>query len=148
MKYTNEVIIHAPREKVVELFDDAENIAKWQPGFVSMEHLSGDPGQVGARSKMKYKMGKRDIEMVETITARNLPEIFSGTYEARGVWNEVKNHFEELPDNKTRYWTDNEFKMKGVMKIMAWLMPGAFKKQSQKYLDLFKEFVEKEVTSN
>lgn len=30
------------------------------------------------------------------------------------------------------------------MKLFGWLMPGAFKKQSQKYLDMFKEFAEKE----
>lgn len=144
MKYTSEVTINAPREKVVGLFDSKENLAKWQPGFISMEHLSGEHGKVGAKYKMKYKMGKREVEMVETITAINFPDNFGATYEAKGVWNEIKNHFEELPNGKTRYWTDNEFKMKGMMKIMAWIMPGAFKKQSQKYLDLFKGFVETE----
>jgi hypothetical protein len=34
------------------------------------------------------------------------------------------------------------------MKLMGWLMPGAFKKQSQKYLVFFKEYVEKEVSGN
>ena len=130
--YTNEVTIKAPRDKVVELFDSQDNLAKWQPGFISLSHISGEPGQVGAKSALKYKMGKREIEMVETITAKNLPELFSGTYE----------------ENTTKYWTENEFKMRGFMKLMAFLMPGAFKKQSQKYLDLFKDFVEKEVGAN
>jgi uncharacterized protein YndB with AHSA1/START domain len=147
MKYTNEVKINAPLEKVVELFDNPDNIAKWQPGFVSMEHIEGEKGQVGSKYRMKYKMGKREIEMVETILERNLPEVFAGTYEAKGVWNKVINHFKDNGDNTTRYWTENEFKMKGMMKLMAWLMPGAFKKQSQKYLDLFKDFVEQEVKS-
>jgi hypothetical protein len=30
-----------------------------------------------------------------------------------------------------------------MMKLIGWLMPGTFKKQSQKYLDLFKSFAEK-----
>ena len=148
MKYTNEVIINRPIEKVVALFDDPDSLAKWQPGFVSLEPISGIPGEAGSKSKLTYKMGKRTVEMIETITFRNLPETFQGTYEANGVWNEVKNYFEPLTENQTRYWTENEFKLKGMMKIMGWMMPGMFKKQSQKYLDLFKTYVENEERSD
>lgn len=147
MKYTNEVIINAPREKVIALFENPDHLVIWQPGFVSMEHISGEKGQPGAKSRLHYKIGKREIEMIETITERNLPDTFSGTYEAKGVWNKVKNHFEEIPENKTRYWSENEFKMKGMMNVIAWLMPGAFKKQSQQYLDLFKAFVEQKTSA-
>lgn len=143
MKYSNEIIIQVPREKVVELFADPANIAEWQPGFISMELLSGEQGEVGAKSRMKYKMGKREIEMIETITEKNLPDSFCGTYEAKGVWNEVKNYFEALPDGSTRYYAENEFRMSGVMKLFAFLMPAAFRNQSQKYLDLFCEFAER-----
>lgn len=145
MKYINEVIINAPRATVVDLFDSEENIAKWQPGFISMECIEGKHGEVGSKFKMNYQMGKRRIEMIETILVKNLPDTFAGTYEAKNVWNMVSNHFEELPGDRTRYWTENEFKMSGMMKLFGWLMPGMFKKQSQKYLDLFKDFVEKEV---
>lgn len=144
MKYKNEVIILASRKRVVALFEDPNNVSKWQPGFISMEVISGKAGEVGSKTRLNYQMGKRKIEMIETITQKHLPELFSGTYEAKGVWNEVKNHFEDLGDGRTRYWTENEFKMSGMMKLVAFLMPGAFKKQSQKYLDLFKEFAEKE----
>lgn len=143
LNYKNEVIINASRDKVIELFMDPNNIDKWQPGFISMEILSGESGEVGSKTKMKYKMGKREVEMVETITVKNLPFEFSGTYEADGVFNSVKNYFEELPDGKTKYWTDSEFQFKGFMKIIGFLFPGMFKKQSQKYLDLFKAFVER-----
>ena len=39
---------------------------------------------------------------------------------------------------------DQEFRFKGFMKIIGLLMPGAFKKQSKKYLEDFKYFVENE----
>jgi len=93
---------------------------------------------------LKFKLGKREVEMIETITVRNLPDEFSGTYEAKGVINIVKNRFERLSDSKTKYITDNEFQFKGFMKLIAFVMPAAFKKQSYKYLELFKEFVEKQ----
>lgn len=143
LKYKNEVIIDASRDKVIEMFMDPNNIDKWQSGFISMEIISGESGEVGSKTKLLYKMGKREIEMIETITVKNLPFEFSGTYEANGVYNIVKNYFEELPDGKTKYWSDSEFQFKGFMKLIGFLFPGMFKKQSQKYLDLFKDFVER-----
>ncbi|MFQ5507583.1 MAG: SRPBCC family protein [Planctomycetota bacterium] len=50
--YTVEVDIDLPRERVIELFDNADNLYKWQPGLQSFEHLSGEPGQPGASSRM------------------------------------------------------------------------------------------------
>lgn len=144
MKYTNEIEINLPINRVVALFDDPENLKHWQPGLQSFEHVSGTPGQPGAKSRLKFKMGKREIEMIETITRRNLPEEFAGTYDAKGVHNIVSNRFIPLGENKTKWVTDNEFQFSGFMKLMGWFMPGAFKKQSQKYLEQFKAFAEKQ----
>jgi len=142
MKFTAEIEINKHIDQVIELFDNADNLSKWMEGLVRFEHLSGTPGQPGAKSKLKFKMGSREIEMIETITVRNLPHEFTGTYEAKGVFNIVKNRFEKISENKTRYITGQEFQFKGFMKIIAFLMPGAFKKQSMKYLNDFKNFVE------
>ena len=142
MKYITEVEINLPREKVIELFDNTENLKKWQTGLQSFEHLEGDAGQEGAKSQLKYKMGKREIEMVETITKRNLPDEFFGTYETKGVWNEVKNYFTEESDQKTKWRLDTEFKGSGFMKIMMFVAPGMFKKQTLKTMNDFKAFAE------
>ena len=144
MKYTLEIDIDLPREKVIELFDNTDNMFKWMEGLVGFEHLSGEAGQEGAQSRLKYKMGKREIEMIETITKRNLPDEFTGTYEAKGVWNEVANRFVEVSPEKTKWITDHEFRFTGFMKVIGFLMPGSFKKQSYKYLELFKKFAEEE----
>lgn len=143
MKYTTEVEINRPVERVIELFDNPDNLKEWMQGLQSFEHLSGTPGQPGAKSRLKFKMGKRELEMVETIKVRNLPAEFSGTYEAKGVYNIVTNRFVPLGPDKTKYITEQEFQFKGFMKIIAFLMPGAFKKQSREYADDFKNFVER-----
>lgn len=142
MKYSNEVLINLPVKKVIELFDSEENLFKWQPELLSFEHLSGEKGEVGAKSKMRYKMGKREVDMVETITAKNLPKEFTATYEAKGVWNEMRNSFDEIDGDKTRWRSDSHFEFSGFMKFMSIFMSGAFKKQSQRSLDLFKSFAE------
>ncbi len=142
MKYSSEVILNLPLNKVIELFDSEENLFKWQPELISIEHISGEKGAVGAKSKMKYKMGNSEVEMIETITVKDFPKEFSGIYEAKGVWNEMKNSFEEIDPNTTLWRSHSHFEFSGFMKLMGIFMSGAFKKQSQKSLDLFKAFAE------
>lgn len=144
MKYTKEILINKPVEEVVALFDNPENMKKWMEGLQSFEHISGTPGQPGAQSRLKFKMGKREIEMIETVTVNNLPHEFSGTYEAKGVFNLVSNKFIKITENTTKYVSDQEFQFKGFMKLIGFLFPNAFKKQSMKYLEDFKRFAEAE----
>jgi len=142
VKYTTSILIDQPRSKVIELFDSTENMYKWQPELLSFEHISGEPGQDGAKSKMRYKMGKREIDMIETITKQNFPDEFDCTYEANKVWNLQQNTFREINSIQTQWISISIFKCSGFMKIMCWLMPGAFKKQTLKSMIRFKEFAE------
>ena len=93
MKYNSEVVIDLPRPRVVELFDNADNLSKWQPGLSSFEPLSGELGQTGAKSRLVYDMNGRRVEMTETIVSRDLPDEFSATYAAKGVMNWKENWF-------------------------------------------------------
>ena len=43
MRYSLELGIDLPRERVVELFLDAENLREWQPGFVSVQPIGEQP---------------------------------------------------------------------------------------------------------
>ena len=143
MKYSCEIIIDRPIQEVVAKFDNIDNMKEWMNGFQSYEHLSGEIGEVGATAKMTFLMGKREIEMIETITVKNLPTEFSAIYDANGVHNIVKNFFNVIDENKTLYKTDQEFQFTGFMKLIGFLFPSAFKKQSKKYLTDFKAFVER-----
>jgi uncharacterized membrane protein len=142
MKYNCEVIINVPRERVIELFDNPDNMSQWQPGLQSFEPLSGEPGQPGAKSKLVYDMNGRRVEMVETIVTRNLPEEFSGTYETKGVKNLVSNYFYNENGDKTRWFMENEFKFSGVMMLMSFFMRGAIRKQTLEDMHRFKAFAE------
>ena len=141
--YTIEIDIELPREKVIELFDSSENMFHWQNGLQSFEHLSGEPGQAGATSKLIYLHGKKRIELIETIISRNLPDEFSGTYAWEGGSNTLENRFVELGPHKTRWESTCHYQMKSLfLKIMGFLLPGTFKKQNLKFLQNFKAFAE------
>ncbi len=142
MKYSNEIIIDQPREKVIELFDNPDNMKFWQKGFVSFSTFEGDLGKAGSKSNLKYKMGKREIEMVETIIEMDLPEKMHTTYETKGVYNIQKNYFKEEGD-KTRWVSESEFQFSGFMKLMVFFMgKKAFSKQSYTFMEDFKAFAE------
>ncbi|MBN1339614.1 MAG: SRPBCC family protein [Bacteroidales bacterium] len=145
MKYTVDTVVNLPVEKVVKLFDNPENNFKWMEGLLGMESLSGTPGQPGAKSKLRFQMGKKEMEMTETLLKRNLPQELTFSYEAKGVYNIVKNRFESLPGNKTRVINDQEFRFSGFMKFIAPFMKKAFVKQSEKYLQDFKRFAENSI---
>ena len=144
MKFTCTVDIDLPRERVIELFDNPDNMKHWQDGFISFEHLSGTPGEVGAKSVVKYEHRGKPFELVETLLVKDFPNEFSGTYEHKKMTNNMQNLFTELENGKTRWTANIEYtEMKGLMlKVFSFFMPSMFKKQVQKWMDQFKVFAE------
>ncbi len=142
MRYTTDILINLPRDRVIELFDDQDNLGQWQPGLQSFEHIDGEPGQPGARSRLIFDQNGRRIEMIETITERNLPDVFSATYEARGVYNRAHNRFLEEGADQTRWVAENEFQFSGFMRLIGFFMRGAFPKQTREFMEHFKTFAE------
>ncbi|UXX78018.1 SRPBCC family protein [Reichenbachiella carrageenanivorans] len=142
MKYTVDILIDLPRAKVIELFDNPELMPKWQPDLVSFEPLSGAPSQPGSKAKLHYKMGKREVEMIETIAKNTLPEELVATYETKGVYNLISNRFVATSDHQTQWVSENEFQFSGFMKLIGFFMKSAFPKQTLKFMNQFKTFAE------
>lgn len=141
MKYTCEIDINKPVEETVELFDNQENLFKWMPGLKNLELIEGERGQPGSKTKLLFDMNGKEIEMVETLIKKKLPEEFTARFTAKGVDNYQTTRFIKIDDSRTKYLSENEFRFSGFMKLMG-LMPGAFKKQTMKYLESFKKFAE------
>ncbi len=146
MKFTCSVEIDLPIKKVIELFDNPENLIEWQDGFVAIERINGIPGELGSKSRLIYMMRNKEMELIETIKVKKLPEEMIGLYEHKHMVNTMTTRFKEISPNKTKYESEIEYtKFNGfVPKLMAFLMPGVFKKQTQKWLNQFKAFAERE----
>ncbi len=142
MKYTTRVEIDLPRERVVAPFDNPDHYSAWQASLVSLERLEGEAGQVGTRTKLHHKMGRREVTMLETVTERTLPDRFTATYEADGVYNEAINRFEELEGGRTAWTIDTVFRCTGFMWLMTTLLPWMFKSQTKAVMTAFKTFAE------
>ena len=143
MKYACEIDIALPRDRVVELFDNPDNLKFWLDGLVSFVHRSGERGHPGAVSDIVFQMGKRRVAMVETIEVRDLPREFTGIYTTDGLWNRSAHYLSENPDGTTHWLQENEFRSdKLMMKLMTALLPVMFRRQTATQMRAFKAFAE------
>ena len=143
MKYEVSATINKPLQEVVEKYDSLEGLKHWQPGFLGMEPLEGELGAEGSKAKLKFEMRGKEMEMIETVKEKDLPRVMTLEFEVPGMWNSVATYFEDAGEGKTLLRTENDFRGQSfMMKVFVKLMPGMFKKQSQKYLDYFKAYVE------
>ena len=144
MKFTGSIEIAKPRSEVVKYFADPQYLGNFQDGFVRKEHVQGEAGQDGAVSKMFYKYGSRDMELIETITANRLPDSFEASYHHKHMDNIMKCRFVSIGEDKTRYEYEFEYtRISWVLpRLMAILFPGMYRRQGEKWMRQFKEFVE------
>ena len=144
MKYTASIVIEKPIDEIAKLFLDPENLHKWMEGLVSVDLYEGTAGKRGAKSKLHFIHGKRKMDMLETILEIDMPNRMVVTYESKGMSNIIFSSLEKIDKNRTNYNTKQEFKMYGFMKVVAFLAPAMFKKQTNKILTNFKNFAEQQ----
>jgi len=142
MKFTVDLTINKSRSSVWKAFDNPKNMKRWQPTLESFEPQAGTPGQIGAVSKLTYREDGRSITMLETITRRDEPTEFTGIYSTKGVVNELRNTFDEVNGQQTRWTLDADFKFSGFLAIAAPLIKTAIRKRTQADMERFKTMVE------
>lgn len=143
MKYTLSNTINRPMAEVMQKFKDPEGVKHWMEGLTRIEHLAGTPGEVGARSDFYFLHKNKEMKITETILEQDLPRQIKFGYQSGMGYNEVELRFEELDAHTVKQTSNSYFEMRGLMKVFGFLMQGLFKKQSMKYMDAFKAYVEK-----
>jgi uncharacterized membrane protein len=143
MRFKVETLINKPRLEVWRIFDNPENMPKWQPALTNFETLSGTPGQVGAVSKLTYKEGEREFTLIEKITHRDELNSLEGSYENNFADNIVRNKFSEAGENQTHWVVETEYKFKTlVMMVMGNVLKKNYVKRTQRDMQRFKEMAE------
>ena len=142
MDYTVSNTINASLEDVSAKFLDPEGAMKWMEGLQKIEHVSGTPGEVGAKSDFYFIHRGKEMKISETILENNMPNQMKFGYNSSAGYNEVEMKFEKEGDSSVKQINNSYFELKGFMKVFGFLFKGMFKKQSMKYLDGFKKYVE------
>ncbi|MBW6433775.1 SRPBCC family protein [Actinoplanes hulinensis] len=153
MKYTVSIEIALPREQVAQLLADPAHLPKWLRGLVLHEPVSGAHGQLGTVSRVVMQMGKQRMECTETITRREPADLHEIPSEAvvhfdreivgEGMWSASRDRLTEAGPQRTLWESENEYRFTGLlMPLVGLVMPGAFRKQSLRHMQDFKNFVE------
>jgi ligand-binding SRPBCC domain-containing protein len=144
MKFTCSITINKPRETVVEYFINPDYLKECQKEFIRKELISGEAQQNGAISKMYYKLGKGEMVLTETILSNDLPNSFYANYHHKHTDNTMRSTFKSIDENTTQFNSEVEYTaFRGIIiKVMARLFPGFFKKQVQRWLENLKTFAE------
>ncbi|GAA0421162.1 hypothetical protein Aca07nite_10770 [Actinoplanes capillaceus] len=154
MKYTVSIEIALPREQVAQLLADPAHLPKWLRGLVLHEPVSGTHGQLGTTSRVVMQMGEQRMECTETITRREPADLHEIPSEAvvhfdreivgEGMWSVSRDRLTEAGPQRTLWESENEYRFTGLlMRLVALVVPGAFRKQSLQHMQDFKNFVER-----
>lgn len=143
MNYTLSNTIDKSLEEVIAKLKEPEGVKHWMEGLQKIEHISGTPGETGAKSDFHFLYKKKEMKVSETILEQNLPNQIKYSYQSPMGTNIVELLFESLSDNQVKQTSNTTMEVKGFMKLMAPLFKGMFKKQSLTYMTAFKHYVEK-----
>ncbi|MCK5325884.1 MAG: SRPBCC family protein [Woeseiaceae bacterium] len=144
MKFSIDIVIDVSLDAVWQLFDNPDNMKKWQPTLESFTHKSGDPGQSGAVAELIYDEKGRKIPIIETVTERREPHFMAGTYESAMGKAIIVNHFEEVEENRTRWVMYTNHTFNGIFKLLSIFFGGSIRKRNEEVMNNFKLFAETE----
>ncbi|MET8866118.1 SRPBCC family protein [Nonomuraea sp. NPDC004580] len=153
MKYTTSIEIALPREKVLQMLADPAHMPKWLRGLVLHEPVDGAHGRLGTISRVVFQMGKQRMEATETITRLEPEDLhaipssvvvhYDREITGEGMWQAQRDRLIAAGPDTTLWESESEFRFDGLlMRLVALVMPGSFRKQSQQHMEDFKAFAE------
>ncbi|WP_336065759.1 SRPBCC family protein [Mesoflavibacter sp. CH_XMU1404-2] len=143
LSYTSEIIINKPVATCFSTIVNLDSMKHWQDGLISIEHISGTPREIGSIMILNYQFGNRKMKLTESVTHRENNTAIHFNFDTKMMHNVQKNSFEAIDETTTKWTSENEFFPRSFSsRIMLFLIPKAFKKQTQKYLTNFKNYVE------
>ncbi|GAA6207654.1 hypothetical protein NBRC116601_09470 [Cognatishimia sp. WU-CL00825] len=143
MKYSVELEVKLHRERVVELLTSHDNRRRWQNGFIGHAPLDGEPGTVGATTQLTFRVGEQQFEMIETILAKELPEMYCVSYVSSQSASISKNSFFETQNGTTLWRVDMQMRVNGLYKIMAYFSANGFRNQTKHLMRSFADYAER-----
>lgn len=144
MKYSSVVDIRLPMFKVLPSWQPAY-YKEWQPDLLDVSHISGTPGQAGAKHLLGFDSTRGRQNVLETLVASELPGRFVALYQGDDTEYRMQTHFSVIDDNHCRFTCEVRYTRVGGAKqvVRSWLWPARFKTATVNWQRSFKKYVEK-----
>lgn len=141
---TSSVDIAAPVDQVWAVYTDESRMGDWIEGFVSIEHISGAPLEVGSRWRLVFTdPGGDEIEMIEEVTAVDPMQRFAIILESDDVYVESDTRF--LSDGAGGSRIESTSRMRGknwIHRSLLALFRGFAQGQQDENFDRLRQLIE------
>ena len=137
MRFTKEVVLDQPIERVRVLTSDPAHLHEWQPDLVGITHHTATPGAAGSTATLRY----RKFTLEETVLSATADERVS-RYRTPGMVHTITNRYTAVDDRHTLLVCDNEFELSGIMKLGRRVLEKSLREQVERNVDNFKAFID------
>jgi hypothetical protein len=142
MTYTITSVINAPIELVQEFLTDIEHQLIWRKWATSIDPLKGDKEGISA-ARYTYLVDKRKTIIKEVLLINNLPTFRKVKTYAIGAYSVEEISLKKGVAGSTELVIKTDMTPERFsIKILMWLLPSLFKKQTQMLVDQLKEYAE------
>ena len=142
MRFSWELEIAQPLERVLEVLEDPYHPLAWQPGLVSITPLEGSLGAEGSVASYQYDLDGQYFELRETIVVNQTPAEHTARYEGRGMVHTVTNRFEPADVGTTRLVSRHQGYFTGVVRLLSPLLRRPMRERWRVELARFRTYVE------
>jgi len=141
MKSIVELDIHAPRDKVVGLFNDPNNNQKWMDDLARIEPIKGPLGEPGSVFRFVPKANS-SLDFVATMISRNA-ERTRLLLDNPKLAVAITDDFREISEGQTHLVSEEIFEFKTLVgKITGLFAMSAMRHAHRRHMEAFKHFVE------
>lgn len=137
MRFTKEIVLNQPIERVRVLTSDPGHLHHWQPDLVSITQHSETPGAAGATATLTY----RKVRFEETVLTATADERTS-RYEARDMVHTITNRYRVIDDRHTLMVSDNEIRVPVLLRLFQRRISKVLQEESERGLENFKAYVD------
>jgi hypothetical protein len=65
MHHVTEITIDLALRKVLDLFENPDNMKDWQPSLKNIEYISGKPSKPGTKATLVHQIGKETLKWLK-----------------------------------------------------------------------------------
>ena len=148
ISYESEITVDKPIKEAWAVMNDESKLKQWLTGITNIEHVSGEKGTVGAKTKYTFDENGTETTVVETIRSVTPDESIAMHFNMEGAMNmNYKVNFSEK-DGKTHIKSYTTTTGEGMfMRSMVSFMRGSFQTQEDTNMGNLQKLINENTTA-